>query len=108
MPLRRHPSPGRFGAGHEHRLEELVRESGADEERFESYLAFARELDFCLRRERLRPARLGAFPDHSRQTKLLVMKWFRRGLSGRVLARIGRALTGRGDAGPAVPEESRG
>lgn len=104
MPHRRHPAPGRSWPGHEDRLEQLVRESGAPDERFEAYLAFARELDLCLRRERLRRPRPDAYPDFSRRTKLTVMKWFRRGLSGQVLARIGRELARR----PGPREEQDG
>ncbi|MBN2537787.1 hypothetical protein JXB37_05875 [candidate division WOR-3 bacterium] len=97
MSERRHRTPGRFGSGHEDWLAGLVRRSGADEERFEFYLAFARELELSLRRERLLRHEPGAFPDFSRQTKRVVMKWFKRGLSGRVLARIGAALGARLD-----------
>lgn len=97
MAERRHRTPGRYGSGHEDWLEELVRRSGADEEWFGFYLAFARELDLSLRRERVRRPRPGAFPDFSRRTKLVVLRWFRRGLSGRVLARIGAELGARLD-----------
>jgi hypothetical protein len=52
-----------------------------------SYLSFARELARTLRRPPV--------PDFSLATRRVVMKWFRRGLSGGALWRIGAALIGR-------------
>jgi hypothetical protein len=42
------------------------------------------------------PARSGPqFPDYTRKTKLVIVRWFRRGLHGNLLWRIGIALLGR-------------
>jgi hypothetical protein len=76
---------------HEHpseeRLRGIVAASGLEPGQEEAGLAFARELVASMRR--------APDPDFSRRTKLVVMKWFRRGLSGRTLWRIGEALIGR-------------
>ncbi|MCX6844802.1 MAG: hypothetical protein NTX53_21270 [candidate division WOR-3 bacterium] len=50
----------------------------------EAGLAFARELVATMHRP--------PDPDFSRRTKFLVAKWFRRGLSGRALWRVGEAV----------------
>jgi hypothetical protein len=51
------------------------------------YVAFARELCATLKRP---PG-----PDYTRRTKAVVERWFRRGLHGNLLWRIGVALLGR-------------
>jgi hypothetical protein len=68
-----------------HRVEQVVH----DEEP-ELYYAFALELLAAIRRMR--------GPDFSPRAKQVVMKWFRRGLSGWKLAEVGRSLVG-----PAFP-----
>jgi hypothetical protein len=80
-------------------LRAIVDELIPDTERRPEYLLFARELDLCLRRVR-RPSVLHSGlwslnSDFSVGTKRTVAKWFRRGLSGRTLWRIGEALIGR-------------
>jgi hypothetical protein len=73
---------------HEHpsgeRLREIVAASGLEPGQEEAGLAFARELDASLRR--------APDPDFSRRTKRVVLKWFRHGMSGRALWRVGRAV----------------
>jgi len=51
-----------------------------------SYIVFAWELLMA----QLRPPK----PDYNRRAGAVVMKWFRRGLSGSAMAVIGRYLTG--------------
>ena len=79
----------RLNHHHPHRrprpsYEAVVRACGCEGEQLPAYLAFARELDLSFR---LAPA-----PDFSERTKAVVAKWFSRGLSGRRLWFIGRAL----------------
>ena len=95
--------------GHRHSGELLLRAVCAvvpDDER-ELYLPFARELYATLRQSR----KLGTVPrsanvglgavqspfsaDFSRKTKMTVMEWFRRGLSGHLMWLIGERLLGR-------------
>jgi hypothetical protein len=71
------------------RIRHLVEQAIHDEEP-ELYLAFAAELLAAARRMR--------GPDFSPRAKQVVMKWFRRGLSGWKLALVGRSLLG-----PAFP-----
>ena len=69
------------------RADELVRELVAavvPEGERSAYLPFARELRATLHRPPV--------PDFSRSTKLVVMRWFRRGLSGRMMRLIGQRL----------------
>ena len=54
------------------------------EEEREQYLPFAQELYATFRRPPV--------PDFDRRTKLVVQKWFARGLSGHLLWRIGKQL----------------
>jgi hypothetical protein len=87
----------------EERLRRIVAASGLAPGQEEAGLAFARELVASMRHGRLGtrseiPGRISVMSppqDFSRRTKLVVMKWFRRGLSGRALWRIGEALIGR-------------
>jgi hypothetical protein len=51
------------------------------------YMPFARELCATLKRP---PG-----PDYTRQTKAVIVRWFRRGLHGNLLWRIGSGLLGR-------------
>jgi len=60
--------------------------SGLSPGQEEAGLAFARELVVSMHR--------APDPDFSRRTKRIVTKWFRRGLSGHALWRIGEALIG--------------
>jgi hypothetical protein len=53
----------------------------------ELYLPFARELYATFHRPPL--------PDFDRRTKLVVQKWFVRGLSGHLMWRIGESMLGR-------------
>jgi hypothetical protein len=53
----------------------------------ERYMPFARELCASLKRP---PG-----PDYTRRTKLVIVRWFRRGLHGNLLWRIGAELLGR-------------
>ena len=53
----------------------------------ERYMPFARELCASLKRP---PG-----PDYTRRTKAVIMRWFRRGLRGKLLWRIGVGLLGR-------------
>ncbi len=53
----------------------------------ERYMPFARELCASLKRP---PG-----PDYTRRTKMVIVRWFRRGLHGDLLWRIGSALLGR-------------
>ena len=76
--------PGRRHSGEF--LLEVVSAVVPDRER-ELYLPFARELYTTLHRPPL--------PDFSRRTKLVVQKWFQRGLSGHVMWLIGQLLLGR-------------
>lgn len=75
--------------GHRHSgemLREVVSAVVAEED-CEQYLPFARELYATFHH---RPE-----PDFDRRTKLVVQKWFVRGLSGYYLWRIGERLLGR-------------
>jgi hypothetical protein len=78
-------------SGNDHSADEALRRivaaSGLAPGQEEAGLAFARELGASMRR--------APDPDFSRRTKRVAMKWFRRGLSGRALWRIGEALIGR-------------
>lgn len=69
--------PGRF-------LNRIVAESGAPEELRKYYFRFATEFYHSIRR---RPE-----PDFEEITKRVVMKWFKRGLSGKLLWQIGSAI----------------
>jgi len=53
----------------------------------ERYLPFARELYATFRHPPV--------PDFDRRTKLVVQKWFNRGLSGHLMWRIGERMLGR-------------
>jgi len=78
---------------------EFVREVVAavvPEQERERYLPFARELCATLKRP---PG-----PDYTRRTKLVIARWFRRGLHGKLLWRIGVGLLGRLFPDPATGE----
>jgi hypothetical protein len=74
-----HPHSGEF-------LLQVVSAVVPDSER-ELYLPFARDLYTTLHRPPV--------PDFSRRTKLVVQKWFQRGLSGHLMWLIGQRLLGR-------------
>jgi hypothetical protein len=78
---------------HEQRLREIVDVLVHDDYQKQAYLAFAREFASSVHRV---PA-----PDFEPGTKRVVMKWFRRGLSGHRLWLIGRALMRDPDSGTA-------
>jgi hypothetical protein len=61
-------------------LRDVVAASDAPVEKRPVYLAFARELLSTLRRKPI--------PDFTRRTKMVVWKWFKRGLSGHVMWQI--------------------
>ena len=104
MASRRTRQPGRRHSGELLLL--AVNAVVPDDER-ELYLPFARELYATLHQSR----KLGTVPrsanvglgavqspfsaDFSRRTKMTVMKWFRRGLSGHLMWLIGERLMGR-------------
>jgi len=69
---------------------ELLREvvsAVVPEQECPRYMAFARELYSTLHRPPI--------PDFTRRSKLVARKWFERGLSGRLLWRIGERLVAR-------------
>ena len=92
MPARKRTIPGRSGHDYHGWIEAVVRDCRVPEERFDDYLRFALELYVTLRRGERRHRREGCPTDYSRPTKLVVMKWFRRGLHGYLLWAIGAAL----------------
>ncbi len=69
---------------HELHLREIVDEFVPEGAEKPAYLAFAHEFARTLRH--------APMPDFSRGTKLAVMRWFRRGLSGRTLWQVGSAV----------------
>jgi len=73
---------------HEQRLREIVDEFVPDCSEKPAYLAFAQEFARSVHR--------APVPDFEAGTKRVVMKWFRRGLHGNLLWRIGDAVL-RGD-----------
>ena len=87
----------------EERLLRVVEASGLEPGQEEAGLAFARELMLAERRSARRDnsevrnqkpeCRMGGYTPEP--VKRVVMKWLRRGLSGRTLWRIGEALIGR-------------
>jgi len=92
MASRRAKQPGHRSSG------ELLREvvsAVVPEGECEQYLPFARELWLTLRRQQPKRQAQAQAPDFSRKTKLVVQKWFVRGLSGHLLWRIGVRLLGR-------------
>ncbi len=86
MPRRKRPrhDEGRSGHHNDGWLEQIVAGCGVPEEKYPSYLRFACELYVTMRHK----PPLG----FSEATKRLVMKWWRRGLAGHVLWRIGAAI----------------
>jgi hypothetical protein len=80
----KHRHPSNHDDRHEQRLREIVRLLVADGPEQLAYLSFARELTHSMHRDPV--------PDYERGTKLVVMRWFRRGLHGYLLARIGQVV----------------
>ena len=80
----KHRHPSHHDDPHEDRLREIVRLLVADGREQPAYLTFARELTHSMHRDPV--------PDYERGTKLVVMRWFKRGLHGNLLALIGRAV----------------
>ena len=107
MPARKKPIPGRSGHDYHGWIEAVVRDCRVPEERFDDYLRFALELYVCLRRALHKHRCEGCPSDFSRPTKLVVAKWFRRGLHGHLLVSIGSALIRRrfGLYRPMIPGE---
>ena len=93
------PGPLRGGPGPE-RIREVVDSLVKDENRKQAYLAFAQELMFAERRSARRDSsevrmqkpecRMAGYTPEP--VKRVVMKWFRRGLSGHLLWLIGKEL----------------
>jgi hypothetical protein len=79
----KHRHPSHHDDPHEDRLREIVRLLVADGREEPAYLAFARELTHSIHKDPV--------PDYERGTKLVVMRWFRRGLHGHLLWLIGQA-----------------
>jgi hypothetical protein len=99
--MRRHrpAHPGRHQP-HHIELEAIVSRAGCPEDRAEAYLQFALEFLHTLRRLPV--------PGFDWGTKLVVMKWFNRGLSGKLLADIGFAIvTAVFPPGPPMPGARR-
>ena len=90
---RRHPHQHRHGHPSEERLREIVDEFVPRSNERPAYLAFTRELMAAERHKQLK--RQAQAPDYSLRTKRVVLKYFRRGLHGRAMWRIGEALIGR-------------
>jgi hypothetical protein len=84
MASRRMPQPGHRHSGE--MLHDVVA-AVVPEEDCARYLTFARELYATFHRPPV--------PDFDRRTKLVVQKWFVRGLSGRLMWLIGKRLLGR-------------
>jgi len=80
---RRHCHPPHRDSSHEQFLREIVDVFVADESQKPAYLAFARELMSTVHRLPV--------PDFEPGTKRVVMKWFERGLHGRLLWLVGSA-----------------
>ena len=76
-------------------LEAIVRDCGCPADELACYVAFARELVMTLRRQPQASSRKLQAPDFSRGTKNVVVKWFRRGLSGHLMWLIGKAVLGK-------------
>jgi hypothetical protein len=74
---------------HEQRLREVVETFVQDDAEKAAYLAFARELAAAERSSSFVHRSSSNVPDYSRKTKRVVMKWFRRGLSGHLMRLIG-------------------
>jgi len=105
---RRNCHPPHHESPHEQRLREIVDELVPEDSQKRSYLAFARELAAAERSSSFvhRPSmrKPGTVPrsacvelsavqsPFSQRTKRVVMKWFRRGLSGHLMWLIGDAI----------------
>ena len=81
---RRNCHPPHHESPHEQRLREIVDELVPDDSQKRSYLAFALELARSFHR--------APVPDYEPGTKRVVMKWFERGLHGRLLRLVGQAV----------------
>jgi hypothetical protein len=68
----------------EQRLRVIVSLFVPDGPERQAYLAFARELTRTIHRDPV--------PDYERNTKLVVMRWFKRGLHGHLLWLVGQAV----------------
>jgi hypothetical protein len=73
---------------HEMRIRAVVDALVTEDSEKATYIQFARELT----RSSRHASPSGAFPDFSIETKRIVAKWFRRGLSGHLLWLIGKEL----------------
>jgi hypothetical protein len=90
----RHPHRRQPSRHPKRSIETIVREVGCPDELLPAYVAFARELTVAERSSCFVYRGSLRIPDYSRRTKQVVMKWFRRGLSGHLLWLIGEAVTG--------------
>jgi len=92
---------------HEARILRAVEAAGVSDEERPFYLAFARELDVSLRRALPKRQAQAQAPepapwtDFTRSTKLVVQRWFERGLSGHKLWLICSFLLQNPDSGTA-------
>lgn len=91
---RRHPHRRQPSRHPKRSIETIVRELGCPDELLQSYIAFARELAVAERSSSFVYRGSLRIPDYSRRTKQIVMKWFRRGLSGHLMWTIGKAILG--------------
>jgi hypothetical protein len=80
----KHRHPSNHDDPHEQRLREIVGLLVADGPEQQAYLSFARELTHSMHRDPV--------PDYERGTKLVVMRWFKRGLHGHLLWLVGQAV----------------
>lgn len=76
----------------EERIREVVDSVVDDDSMKEAYVAFAHELVRAERASYNVHLCSLRFPDYGRRTKMVVMKWFQRGLSGKVMWLIGEQL----------------
>ena len=91
MGRRETPRPEHKGP-HELRLWAIVDSLVTDISEKEAYVSFARELAAAERSSSFVRRSSSDVPDYSRRTKRVVMKWFRRGLSGHLMRLIGQAV----------------
>jgi hypothetical protein len=101
---RRHSRPSHHESPHEPRLRAVVESLVKDSSEKEAYLAFAHELTRALRRSERqdRPEFRNQKPEFRvagytpEPVKRVVVKWFRRGLSGHLMWLIGKEILGDG------------
>lgn len=89
---RRHYHRPHHESPQELRLWAIVDELVPDDSQKQAYVAFARELAVAERSSSFVRRLSSNVPDYSRRTKRVVMKWFARGLHGRLLRLVGQAV----------------